>query len=537
MHPNQGPPNYPGGGGPPGGQPPGFPGPGGPNQQGYPQGGFPHYPIYQAGIPHQYMPPPATPQYPQPGGGGGAGGSGGGAGGGGQLPAYMTMQIKPEPMWSQDSRYGMGPGTSGIPGGQGGYGGHGGGQQYHGMPHNVDMGDGRNSIAPAPVRYSPPPASHHSAAATNQSLLAQHLATAPLPPPVPPQQAPHLSHLLQQPMYPGTHPGEGPSGSGGGGQQQQRERGVRTTMTPRELLHEQETRFAQLQMARQQAYIQQQQAYQAAQQEYLQQTRAAQLQAEQAAVAAAAMAAVPANTSNLIPPLAQGFPPSASSSHSAYRGAQEMAVGNQMVPLSMVRESPHQKDIDLNKFTTGELCLYGRELVNELNVKTSHLSLMLKKVMERKTLNQGENPNELAAHCRFNLERMSEIRQIIEGRREPAWKRLSGDEYIELMLDDSELAKPMSEEQKAKREELEQRFPHILSKDPPKEGHIFYQGRWIPPALHAKYMTFEANKTILRNLSTQLKAVAWKIDVTSPGHLKRVDQTKISRKKNEEPSN
>ena len=46
-----------------------------------------------------------------------------------------------------------------------------------------------------------------------------------------------------------------------------------------------------------------------------------------------------------------------------------MAVGNQMVPLSMVRESPHQKDIDLNKFTTGELCLYGRELVNELNVK------------------------------------------------------------------------------------------------------------------------------------------------------------------------
>ena len=47
-------------------------------------------------------------------------------------------------MWSQDSRYGMGPGTSGMPGGQGGYGGHGGGQQYHGMPHNVDMGDGRN---------------------------------------------------------------------------------------------------------------------------------------------------------------------------------------------------------------------------------------------------------------------------------------------------------------------------------------------------------------------------------------------------------
>lgn len=92
--------------------------------------------------------------------------------------------------------------------------------------------------------------------------------------------------------------------------------------------------------------------------------------------------------------------------------------------------------------------------------------------MERKPLNQGENPNDLADQCKNALQRMSDIRlvdivpipviiifffrQIIEKRREPTWKRMTGEDYIELMLDDSELKKPMDEERQKRRAELEQ---------------------------------------------------------------------------------
>lgn len=514
-----------------------------------------------------YMPPQGTPQYP-----GNVGPVGGG--GGGNLPAYMTMQtssVKAEPVWSQDSRYGMGPSVPGPSGGPSpAYGGPG----YPGsvgmgmppMPPGMDNND-FFSIAPHPTVYSPtpPPQPITSHMNPSTSLLAQHLSSAPLPPPPPPsqqqqqptsssQQPSHLSQLLQQPIYPGGPPsvgmggsGMGPGGMGGPGGMAPGGMGPggMTQMQHAQMMAAQEARMAQIQFEAMRAqHVQQQQAYQA-HQDFLmqqqQQTRAAQLQAEQAAAAAAMAAAPPPPGPLLAPPPSaaqqQGFPPSASSSHSAYSAQraqfQEMMMANQMMPME-IRDSPHQKDVDLEKFTTGELCQYGRELVNELNYRTSQLTVMLKKVMERKSLNQGENPNDLSEHCQINLQRMSDIRQIIEKRRQPNWKRLTGDEYIELMLDDSEVVNPMDEKRTEKRADLEQRLPSIMSKTPPNEGDVHYQGRWIPETTYKKYMKFEANKTMLKGLATKLKAVAWKIDVTSPGHLKKVDQTKTSRKKNDD---
>lgn len=43
-------------------------------------------------------------------------------------------------------------------------------------------------------------------------------------------------------------------------------------------------------------------------------------------------------------------------------------MAQQTEPQSHIRESP-QKETNLEKYSTGELCLYGRELVNDLNVK------------------------------------------------------------------------------------------------------------------------------------------------------------------------
>ncbi|EGT48870.1 CBN-MDT-30 protein [Caenorhabditis brenneri] len=529
MHPNQ-PPNYPGA--PPQNPnqpyPPGSGAPGQPQQPpGYPPGGFPHFPIYQAGMPHPYMPPPATPQYPQPGASG-SGGSGGG------IPAnFMHTQIKPEPSWSQDSRYGM-------PGGSSSYG-------YPPMGMGMNMSqqmEAQNADAPTlPFPPTPAPPQQAPSSSSQSSLLAQHLASAPLPPPGPgpgglgggaggPGAAPqsHLSQLLNS-----THPA---SFAGGMPQFQG---------TPEQIQHQQ--RMMQASIAQQnQNLMRLQQEYMAShqhsqqQQQHQQQTRAAQLQAEQAA-AAAAMAATlgPATASSSSaatlapPPQAQGFPLSGSSSQSYFTGsrAQELIFANQTIPL-IARESPHQKEVDLNSFSTGELCQYGRELVNELNSKVSHLSYMLKKVMERRVLNQGENPNELAEHCQYNLSRMNEIRQIIEKRRKPNWKRMTGDEYIELMLDDSELEKPMTEERKAKREELERRFPCVMSKTPPNPGDVFYKNRWISEQLHKKYKRFDDNKEMLMSLSSQLKALSWKVDTTGPAQLRKVDQTKISKKKSDD---
>ncbi|CCD63450.1 Glutamine/asparagine-rich protein mdt-30 [Caenorhabditis elegans] len=460
-------------------QPPNYP-PGNPNQP-PPFPPTPYYPMYQAGMPMPYI--PQSPQYPQPGPPGGP-------------PPFMGIQIKQEPMWSQENRYGMQAGPSGMPGMPPsshpyGY------PPMHGMPPGMPQGM-PPMMDPNMPDFSSPPMHHPTT-----SLLAQHLSSAPLPP-APPQQQSHLSQLLQQPTTysTATNPHAAPT----------------QTIARRP---DNEARNAQLQEQELAARQQQQQEYMLQQHQQQQQNRAGQLQAEQAF----------ANPPTVSIPPQTGHPPQQTSASSQQRAQETMA--QQTEPQSHIRESP-QKETNLEKYSTGELCLYGRELVNDLNVKTSYLSTILKKVMERKPLNQGENPNDLADQCKNALQRMSDIRQIIEKRREPTWKRMTGEDYIELMLDDSELKKPMDEERQKRRAELEQRFAIVISKTPPVEGHIWYQGKWISEELHKKYMQFEANKEIVKNLAAELKALAWKIDVTSPGHLKKVDQTKISKKKTDD---
>lgn len=404
-----------------------------------------------------------------------------------------------------------------------------------GMGMNMTQMEATNaeifSDAPTlPFPTAQPPAQQPQS--STQSLLAQHLASAPLPPPSastsgaggagPPQS--HLSQLLNS-SHPVGFAGL-PQFQGTPEQIQQQQRMMQASIAQQ---NQNMMRLQQEYMANHQHTQQQQQQ---------QQTRAAQLQAEQAAAAAAmaaAMGGASASSSSLAPPQAQGFPLSGSSSHSFFTGnrAQELVFNNQTIPL-IARESPHQKDVDLTLFTTGELCQYGRELVNELNLKVYQLSSMLKKVMERRTLNQGENPNDLAEHCQYNINKMNEIRLIIEKRRKPDWKRMTGDEYIEMMLDDSELEKPMDEERKARRADLEKRFPSVMSKTAPNPGDVLYQGRWISEALHKKYMNFESNKEQLMSLASKMKALSWKVDVSSPAHLRKVDQTKISKKRSDD---
>uniref|UniRef100_A0A8R1HYA4 Uncharacterized protein n=1 Tax=Caenorhabditis japonica TaxID=281687 RepID=A0A8R1HYA4_CAEJA len=350
---------------------------------------------------------------------------------------------------------------------------------------------------PNPSQYHP--GGGATSGAASSSLLAQHLASAPNPHhnyPASSQQSSHLHQLLQQPHQP-SYPA-GPATQ----QLQQQQRMVEQ--------HRMEMAYNQ-----QQAYHAQQEA--AAAYQAQQQARQAGHQTEQ-------------NTA--------AFPPSASSTHSAYslhQRAQEVPSSHNL-PLPTYERQLPEKPADLSQFNTGELCIMGREIVSDLNQKTSQLAQMLKKVMERKQLNQGENPNDLSDNCRRNLDKMAEIREEIENRRPQGWKRLTGDDYIELMLDDSEVPpdEEMSEEQKVKRAELLKRMPTVMSKTPPNEGDVWYQGRWIPAELHKKYMKFEENKEKIKSLAHDLKNLSWKIEVTSPRHLKKVDQTKISKKRGEE---
>uniref|UniRef100_A0A1I7TWN8 FBA_2 domain-containing protein n=2 Tax=Caenorhabditis tropicalis TaxID=1561998 RepID=A0A1I7TWN8_9PELO len=128
---------------------------------------------------------------------------------------------------------------------------------------------------------------------------------------------------------------------------------------------------------------------------------------------------------------------------------------------------------------------------------TQNLTVFLGRACRGRNKSESEeNSKALAEQCRFNLSKMSEIREIIEKRRESTWKRMTGDEYIEMMLDDSELRKPMTEEQKQMRKDLKNRFPTKMCETAPNPGDVWYQGRWISAGLHKKYQIFEKNKTM-----------------------------------------
>lgn len=322
-----------------------------------------------------------------------------------------------------------------------------------------------------------------------------------MPPPQLPQKPPsHLSQLLRQPVHGGA--------------------GAPIAPTPAAM-------SAQFHAMRQQLFSHQK--YLAEQNQIQEESRAAQLQAEQAAAAAAATAA-----RQFAPP-----PINQAAIAAQVKNNPVIAFAN---PADIVPKNPvlvqkckiigPSDDADLHKLNTSQLCQYGREIVSELNAKTATMATLLKKVMEKKALLPGESPQEFMKRCQFILERLVKIRVIIEKRRRPNWKRLNGDEYIEMMLEDSEVDSE-DDDQMDMRDDLAERFPRIMSDTPPNEGEVFYDGRWMPAETKRKYEIFYANKAKLVDLSNQLKDLKWKIDVTNPLHLKRVDETKISRKRHE----
>lgn len=373
-----------------------------------------------------------------------------------------------------------------------------------------------SSVAPPPI---------------SRSLLAHHLASAPAPGAFLRTAPSHLSQLLQQPPA-----NQGATGGGSG---------APGTSGPSPWAEFEATHFnPQRIFQKHQKYLEEQNQLQQQQQR----TRAAQLQAEQAAMAAAVSAASAPNVAQEAPPTSSSSSAAAqegATASSSSQAAIEAQIRNNpilafanpedlthpsLLPLSMFRIDPNTTDADMEKMNTGELCQYARELVSEVNMKTSMMATLLKKVMERKPLLPGEDPTEPMARCDFNLKRIMKIRTIIEKRRGPEWKRLTGDDYIEMMLDESELG-DMSDEQKEKRAELAEEYPRIMSKTAPRPGHVYYQGRWMPKELRDKYEIFEKNKAELIAMADDLKALKWEIDVSNPQHLKRVDQTKISKKR------
>lgn len=161
----------------------------------------------------------------------------------------------------------------------------------------------------------------------------------------------------------------------------------------------------------------------------------------------------------------------------------------------------------------------------------------------------------------FCFEIRFSISQVIEKRRPAEWKRISGDDYLTLMLEDEEL----DEEQIKRREELEkskQKMSNVLysvcfQECQPTEAILLRtkamcgtrddgslpnctRNTWlsmITSTLSLAFLSqnsqFDCRKKLI-DLSNQLKTVSWKIEVTSPGHLKKVDQTKISKKRDDQ---
>ncbi|CAI2349123.1 unnamed protein product [Caenorhabditis sp. 36 PRJEB53466] len=518
-------------------QPPNYP----PGQY-YPPHMYP--PTMQTGLP-QYM-GQTTPQYPPPQT---------------PTPAYM---IKQEQAWSEN-RYAMqGPSATPAPQPPPHYMQHSAAmQQGFAMPPgylsnpSMDMASNQQQIPQYPASMSHQ--QHYQqqqqrqmsmaqqmgqqvaqqAPPTQQaptSLLAQHLAAGPIQ-----TQQPHLHQLLQQPVF---QQQSHPQAMG------QPEMGAQSGMTmnqQQQYMVEHQQRMAQMQAhLRQQAYQQQQQQqlmYDQQQQQQQQQMLQMQQQQQQQQLQQQQMQ-MQQQQQQRNAQLASGYQSDQNSCGNQFPGSQSSVYSQRTQepemhyfvagPLTRPTGNNNNKE-ELEKISTGDLCNLGKELVCDLNSKTCLLTQMLKKVTERKPLMQGENPSELSDECADCLQRMSLIRTIIEKRRPPEWQRMSGDDYLALMLDDSELNE-MDEETKKRREKIERKVPTVSSKVPLNEGDVWYEGRWITKPLYEKYMVFEANKEKIKQLSSKLKGLAWKIEVTNPNNLKKVDQTKISKKKPEETS-
>ncbi|KAL4002389.1 hypothetical protein ACH3XW_3260 [Acanthocheilonema viteae] len=149
---------------------------------------------------------------------------------------------------------------------------------------------------------------------------------------------------------------------------------------------------------------------------------------------------------------------------------------------------PYSPEIltDLSKYSVASLACIGRELVQELLLRTYTLMTSLTKSVDRWHQQQGiSDPEQLLSYCEYILSKITEIRLRIDY--VPKVANISEDEFITLMTDPS----------------------------PPHK----------PPELIAKEETFEVQRRKLVKLNTALKNLDWMCLVSDPRFLKKADKS------------
>ncbi|EFO26206.1 hypothetical protein LOAG_02278 [Loa loa] len=148
---------------------------------------------------------------------------------------------------------------------------------------------------------------------------------------------------------------------------------------------------------------------------------------------------------------------------------------------------PYSPEIlnDLSKYSVASLACIGRELVQELLLRTYTLMTSLTKSVDRWHQQQGvSDPEQLLSYCEYILSKIAEIRLRIDY--VPRVANISEDEFITMMTDPS----------------------------PPVK----------PPELTAKEEVFEVQRRKLVKLNTSLKNLDWMCLVSDPRFLKKADK-------------
>ncbi|KAM3724611.1 Glutamine/asparagine-rich protein [Dirofilaria immitis] len=148
---------------------------------------------------------------------------------------------------------------------------------------------------------------------------------------------------------------------------------------------------------------------------------------------------------------------------------------------------PYSPEIlnDLSKYSVAALACIGRELVQELLLRTYTLMTSLTKSVDRWHQQQGvSDPEQLLSYCEYILSKITEIRLRIDC---VPVTNISEDEFITLMSDPN----------------------------PPQK----------PPELVAKEETFEVQRRKLVKLNAALKNLDWMCLVSDPRFLKKADKS------------
>ncbi|VDK75902.1 unnamed protein product [Anisakis simplex] len=161
---------------------------------------------------------------------------------------------------------------------------------------------------------------------------------------------------------------------------------------------------------------------------------------------------------------------------------------------------PYSPEIlnNLSKYSVWSLSMIGRELVQELILRTQMLMNLLFKLIDRRYQQQStSDPEQLLEYCQMILTRIVEIRLRID-RVTAHQKHISEDDFIAMMSDPSTPQKPPQQ--------------------------------WCSPLLVAfnlqvqKEQIFEAQRHKLVKLSSALKSFEWMCSVSDPRLLKKPEK-------------